>query len=234
MAASKRRCKFDLIQLVVFCTNFERTCPVDCSFAFLDVKKQELERRWVKLVESYEEYVLEDEETDGDDHKDEVSLRYEEASDLYQALKTKILEKMKKTTVNENRPTSSRSTLKLPACDIQNFDGGYSKWPAFRDMFQAVIGKDSSVAPAQKLYYLRTKVRGEAYQAIKDFNLVDDNFQLAWEKLKNRFENRRLLVQDQVKKIHSVTPAQNENIKSLRQIQNTVNDCLVILKNYKI
>ena len=141
MSASKRRCKFDLTQLVAFCTNFERTCPIDCSFEFLDVKKQELERRWVKLVTSYEEYVLVGEEPDGEDHKDEVSLRYEEASDLYQTLKTKILEKMKKTSVEHKEPTTIKSTLKLPACEIQNFEGGYARWPAFRDMFQAVIGK---------------------------------------------------------------------------------------------
>ena len=101
-------------------------------------------------------------------------------------------------------------------------------------MFQAVIGKDSSIAPAQKLYYLRSKVRGEVYQAIKDFDLVDSNYSLAWEKLKNRFENKRLLVQDQVKKIHAVQSTSNETVKSLRYIQNTVNNCLAILKNYKI
>ena len=53
-------------------------------------------------------------------------------------------------------------------------------------------------------------------------------------KIKKSFENRRLLVQDQIKKIYAVSPANNENVKSLRFVQNAVNDCLSILKNYKI
>ena len=195
MAASKRRCKFDLTQLVAFCTNFERTCSDNNSLAFFDVKKQELDRGWNKLVESYEDYMLGDDDAQKEDIKDDMSLKYEEASDLYQAQKIKIVEKIKSFTAESSQHFKSRSTLKLPACDIQIFEGGYSKWPAFRDMFQAVIGKDQTVAPAQKLYYLRSKVRGEAYQSIKDFDLVDDNFDLAWEKLKNRFENRRKFMQ---------------------------------------
>ena len=234
MTASKRRCKFDLKQIESFCASFDRNCPEICSTAFLDVKQQELQRRWEKLTESYEEYMLEDKEQQEEDAKDEVCLRYEGACDLYESTKIKILEKREALTSTGQQQSSFRPTLKLPACEIQNFEGGYSRWPAFRDMFQAVIGKDPSVSPAQKLYYLRSKVRGEAYQAIKDLDLVDENFQLAWNKLKNRFENRRLLVQDQVKKINAITSAQNENIKSLRQIQNTVSDCLAILKNYKI
>ena len=79
---------------------------------------------------------------------------------MYQTLKTKILEKIKETSVEDKKHTTIKSTLKLPACEIQNFEGGYLRWPAFRHMFKAVIGKDTSVAPAQKLYYLRSKVRG--------------------------------------------------------------------------
>ena len=93
MAASKTRCKFDLKQLERFCSSFDRSCPEICSTAFLDVNQQELQRRWEKLIESYEEYMMEDKEQQEGDAKDEVSLKYEGACDLYESTKMKILEK---------------------------------------------------------------------------------------------------------------------------------------------
>lgn len=41
-------------------------------------------------------------------------------------------------------------------------------------------------------------------------------------------------MQDQLNNIHAVPSSSNESVKSFRCIQNTVNDCLAILKSYKI
>lgn len=132
MAESKRRFNYDINQLFNLCYKFiENVMGTDCSAIFHDVKKQELER-WLKFLESYDEYILDN--TDGEDAKEDAVLRYEEACNKYQIIKKVILEKMQPTVVYVSAPLNTRHSLKLPACEIQTFEGGYFKWPAFRDV----------------------------------------------------------------------------------------------------
>ena len=82
------------------------------------------------------------------------------------------------------------NSLKLPPCDTPPFEGGYVQWPAFRDIFWGVFGKHPDITSAQKLYHLRSKTRGEAYQIVKSFELVDENFTLAWKHSRNGIKIR--------------------------------------------
>lgn len=64
--------------------------------------------------------------------------------------------------------------------------------------------------------------------------MVDENFQLAWDALKNRYENTRILVHQQMKNLFGIQAAQLETTKSVRLIQRGINDSLSIFKSYKI
>ncbi|XP_075157751.1 uncharacterized protein LOC142231017 [Haematobia irritans] len=179
--------------------------------------------------------------TDEDDG--ENIQKFDEASEKYQDCKVKIIE----TIQNKLRPKVHESTrndvsmtyqnvsnLKLPPCDTHPFEGGFSKWPAFRDIFQAVFINHPGLSQAQKLYHLRCKTRGEALQIVQRFDLVDSNFVLAWEALKNRYENTRILVHQQMKKLFGAPVASSETPKSIRQIQSCINDSVSIFKSFKV
>ena len=43
--------------------------------------------------------------------------------------------------------------LRLPTINVPNFEGGYSKWPAFRDLFCGVF---QNLSESQKLSHLHT------------------------------------------------------------------------------
>ena len=62
--------------------------------------------------------------------------------------------------------------------------------------------------------------------------MVDYNFKLAWDALKNRYENTRVLVYKQMKYFFGIHGAQNESAKALRLIQHGINDNLSILKSF--
>ncbi|XP_059217585.1 uncharacterized protein LOC131994736 [Stomoxys calcitrans] len=235
--AARRKFLFDLDQLITFCSKFESQKPETFTVQLLEIKDLELERRWSQLVSSYETLVLEDEK-EVHDYNDQYGVKFEEASCMYQKCKegTMILicAKSQKALSVELPPQQHVPSLKLPPCDTPLFEGGYSQWPAFRDIFSAVFGKHPSLSPAQKLYHLRGKTRGEAYDIVKKFELTDANFNLAWEALINRYENRRILVNQQMKKLFSIQFAQNENPKSIRQILSSITDSLAIFRSYGI
>lgn len=163
-----KKCKFDISQLTSFCNKIETAKEKTLTGAAIDVKLDELEKRWAKLEESFEQYILSKEADE--DVKDELATKYDAVVDRYESAKIKLLDLLKKegNLKEENKPKesdkistqNSMPALKLPPCDIPVFEGGYAKWPSFRDMFQAVIGKHPHLAPAQKLYHLLSMTRG--------------------------------------------------------------------------
>ena len=102
------------------------------------------------MVETFEGFIISEEKVnnEGEDFQDEVFLKYEDACEQYQILKAKIMEMVKSKAPERKRTAVRHSSLKLPSVEIQTFEGGFNKWPAFRDIFMAVVGNEPSVAPA--------------------------------------------------------------------------------------
>lgn len=100
------------------------------------------------------------------------------------------------------------------------FNGSYEQWPSFRDMFTAVYINHHQLTPVTKLYHLRNKTEGEAGAIVKRYTLSHENFLLAWDALKIRYEN----------KLFEIPAAANEDSESIRKIQSSVNDSLATLR----
>ncbi|XP_037810871.1 uncharacterized protein LOC119603042 [Lucilia sericata] len=234
--ALRRKCKLDLHHLISYITSWEEATNENIHVSLLEIKRDELDKRWSKLTESYDNYMLEEDKGVTEDFKDDISIRYEEVSIKYDQIKSQIINMIKEQNENSNQERSynRESRFRLPPCDMQNFDGGVSKWPAFRDMSQAVCANKTDMAPAEKLFYLRSKLRGEAFQTIKHLDLVDENFSIAWEALKNRYENVRVLVHQQMKQLFGMPTIPQENAKAMRHMQSLVHDCISILKSFSV
>ncbi|XP_075150744.1 uncharacterized protein LOC142224849 [Haematobia irritans] len=236
--AARRKLLFHVDQVISFCDN----CNPTNDAASIDVDEHELEKRWKKLSEYYEELMTADESEQKQDVLDLAKDKFKEAYDKYRRCLVRLTKAkpQKQSQLDESmrRDTTFTapgfSSLKLPPCDTQPFEGGYSKWPAFRDIFWGVFGTHAEISSAQKLYHLRNKTRGEAHQIVKKFDLVDGNFELAWDALKNRYENPRILVHQQMKVLFGIQAAQVETAKAVRQIQRGINDSLSIFRSYKI
>lgn len=95
-------------------------------------------------------------------------------------------------------PTSSRTTLSR--IQLPYFSGRYEDWPAFRDLFQSIIGKDSNVSDIEKLHYLKVSVKADAEALLKNLPTTAENYNRAWTTLCGHFENKRLLVRSWLQK----------------------------------
>ncbi|XP_072764624.1 uncharacterized protein [Anoplolepis gracilipes] len=88
-----------------------------------------------------------------------------------------------------------RPSVKLPNIDLPKFDGSYERWIPFRDLFESLIDSNAALPNVQKLHYLRSALAGEAAKVINALEITNDNYTLAWNLLKKRYENKRLIVQ---------------------------------------
>ncbi|XP_059217730.1 uncharacterized protein LOC131997951 [Stomoxys calcitrans] len=232
-------------QVVTLCANFSDMPIEDHSFSGLQVELDDLERRWRQLVQIYETEMTSEDPGCTQAVRSSIHAKFSESCKSYKNCKASILDlmhierqKLEKTT-SKDEPSMKVTeeggyALKVPPCDTEFFSGGYDKWPSFRDMFTAIYTKHPKLSPAQRLFHLRAKTRGEANQIVKQFALTDDNFNLAWEALRQRYENRRILINHQLRKIFEIDPVTSEKGKGLRNLLYIVNNCLAVLRTYNI
>ena len=230
-------------EVVKFCNKFNMSKPELQTSTLLKVKLEDLTARWERLEAIYEKLMTTNPEEIQEGFQKSASSKYETATDNFHNCKATIMELV----ISKEKPIETIShgeedkslfkegiSIKVPACDTEIFYGSYAQWPTFRDMFTAVFGNHPQLTEAQKLFHLRNKTKGEAGKIVQRFPLCDDNFKLAWCALKERFENKRILVTQQLKNLFNINCIQNENCVSIRNLQYTVNDSLSILETYKI
>ena len=105
--------------------------------------------------------------------------------------------------------TSFSHAPRLPRIDLPKFDGTFSDWLSFRDMFTSLILSNENISAVEKLQYLRTSLVGSASQLLRNTAVTSDNFQRAWESITTFYENKRLLVDSTLQSLFSLKKLRN-------------------------
>ncbi|XP_046811695.1 uncharacterized protein LOC124421028 [Lucilia cuprina] len=228
-SAPKERFVFDCDHLLQFCDRFNRTPIEEQSESVLEVKLKDLDARWVKVEASYEGVMLASDNSIKPEFKEEAKTNFNACVDAYYLCTSQILDLIKATRLDSSNVAGFEAAARY-SIPNQPLTGSYEQWPSFRDMFTAVYINHSKLSPVTKLYHLRNKTRGEAGDIVKRYPLSHENFELAWNALKTRYENKRVLVDNQIKLLFNIPPATAENSESIRRIQSSVNDSLATLR----
>lgn len=78
--------------------------------------------------------------------------------------------------------------------DILTFSGKFEDWLPFRDLFTSLIVKDTSISDVTRIHYLKTRLKGNAKLVMRELYTTDEDFSVAWQTLKDYYDNLRLLV----------------------------------------
>ncbi|XP_073841572.1 uncharacterized protein [Musca autumnalis] len=199
----------------------------------LDAEKHELEELWEEWKSSYKKCI-----SDPDlQKKDKGTLRNKktEAHKCYMRCLTLIgnAKENVKTTCSKAAQKIS-SSISVPPCDTEIFHGDYLNWPSFRDWFSAIYITNKKLSPVEKLYHLFQKTSGEAKQIIQHIPLTDEGFDIAWENLKHQYENKRILINNQLRTIFNLPQCSQESASTLKKLQRDINNAISVLKLYKI
>ncbi|XP_075151078.1 uncharacterized protein LOC142225184 [Haematobia irritans] len=125
---------------------------------------------------------------------------------------------------------NSTPNLRLPPCDTDIFKGGYSEWPTFRDLFAAIYINNPRLSKVEKLFHLTQKTSGEAREIITNVPLTNEGFDIAWRNLENRYENKRMQVNEQLRILFNLPTVSVENASTIQKLQRTINTCTQTLE----
>ncbi|XP_049315631.1 uncharacterized protein LOC125779112 [Bactrocera dorsalis] len=245
---SKQAIKFisESDSLTRYCTRFAASPIHENSESLLEVKGQNLKNFWTRLQSAHDAIVESDDSDLPQNFKSSAYDIYENCLDQYEETNAMISDQLKlikaiaptphsrvELPQIDNQEASSGIQLEVPACDTETFYL-YEEWPSFRDMFTAVYINHPQLSKAQKLYHLRYKTKGQAGEIVKQFALNDDNFNFAWEALKARFENERILVDKQVTTLMNLPKVKKGTSVEFIKLESTVSNCLSILSTLNI
>ncbi|XP_078038719.1 uncharacterized protein LOC144470974 [Augochlora pura] len=135
-------------------------------------------------------------------------------------------------TANRASPAPSDSNMtRLPVIKLPNFSGDFSQWIRFRDTFVSLVHDSERLSDMDKFNYLVSALSGPAAQIIESYSVSEANYKLAWERLKERFDDPKNLISHHVTAILDLEPAKKKNGTSLiKFIDTAVNNVRALQK----
>ena len=186
----------------------------DQSKSVLEVVKMELNEKYNKLNAKLENL--------GDEDEGAFSDKFSEMSNLYY----KVLRKIGEKEDIDEIPTTLQPATRLQEVKIPYFEGDPKEWSSFYDMFTTLVHGNKHISKVEKMYRLKTTLRGDAAKHIQHLNITEYNYEVALEMLKVRYENRRLLFSTLVDKLLDQPNMNSDVAATIRQLLDTTNECL--------
>ena len=119
---------------------------------------------------------------------------------------------------------------KLPPLNLPDFDGDFRKWESFGDIFTSSVINRPNTSDVVKLRHLKGHVKGDALDLIQPFDITEHNFVLAWNRLKEKFEVKKRLVNAHISAIYSLKPMAKNSANEIKKILSGINTPLAALK----
>lgn len=129
---------------------------------------------------------------------------------------------------------AQRAEFRLPQISIPTFSGGYESWTAFHDMFVSLIHSNGSLTNVQKLHYLKCNLSGQAANLLRHTPVTNDNYDIAWQLLQNRFANKKSLVDAQLKVLINQPSHVSETASTIRELIDRTQESLNALQALEI
>ncbi|XP_065652811.1 uncharacterized protein LOC136080129 [Hydra vulgaris] len=209
---------------------------VENQFHYLSDLKDTLNEKYNKVIQLDEEIFLlienEDEFENELESSTEFNLTFKnEISKISKQLKKFDL----KTDCNSTLSSFKNKTVKLPVLKLDNFDGEPKKWTSFLENFDNVINANNDLSVIQKMTYLRNLLRGPALSSISGLSLSNENYKIALDILKKRYDNKQNMISSHMKKLLSLERVHNLNkIDRLRCLLDSIEIQIRSLENLKI
>lgn len=220
------QCKGQVTRFENFVIQFEK--DEDKDFMQLVARLEKLELAWSNFDEIQSQLEL----FPSEKSQGQTKVREEFENSFFTVVsRARVLLQEKQNPNNANKLPKHNANVKLAALELPEFRGEFDKWFNFVDTFDALINKNTDLADVQKFYYLQRSLKGEAAQVIEALDITDANYKIAWDLLKQRFEDKRLIVDKHIQSIYDLPEIKRESHAALRKFSDTIQKNVRALKS---
>ncbi|XP_011174191.2 uncharacterized protein LOC105206388 [Solenopsis invicta] len=144
------------------------------------------------------------------------------------AQQTQVLER-----VSVQSGASREPHVKLPIIRLPTFSGNIEDWKRYSDMFKTLI-HDSELSSVQKHQYLVGSLSGPAARIIESIEISEQNYAIAWELLKGRYEDERAIKKRHIQCLFEMPRVHRESAGAIQSLVDHVQKHLRILQSMKL
>lgn len=101
-------------------------------------------------------------------------------------------------------------------------------------LFSTLIIENKNLTDIQKFIYLKSFLREEPLNLINNLQLISSNFQIAIDTLKDRYENRLLIINSHIRSLLDTPTLSKYSVNHLRDFITRIKQHLESLKNLKM
>ncbi|XP_037525634.1 uncharacterized protein LOC119402557 [Rhipicephalus sanguineus] len=126
---------------------------------------------------------------------------------------------------SEREPTRPRREFgaRLPKLELLRFDGSFTRWQPFWDMFRHSVHDNPSLSNTDRFHYLVSLLDGAAAQAVAGIQVTDSSYRDALEILKQRFGNAKLIEHKHLERLRTLKPVRSSSdVSALRKLYDEV------------
>lgn len=146
-----------------------------------------------------------------------------ELEDIIVAIKCSVQEQigadMHDSTFAENPiPSSNHNHSKLPSLKLPVFSGKYSEYKNFITSFKQVIDREIGLSNIEKFNHLRNCLEGPALETINAFQITNENYSKALNRLEDRFDNSTLIFLENITALFDLPVTSQPDGNQLRSV----------------
>lgn len=116
---------------------------------------------------------------------------------------------------------TNEASVKLPTITLPKFDGKYEEWLSFEDSFKTLVHDNVKIPTVQKFNYLKSCLIGNAAQVIHSLTTTAENYEIAWNLLREGYSNKRIIIQNHVKALFELQVMLKESASGLSTLLDT-------------
>lgn len=129
---------------------------------------------------------------------------------------------------------NQESKVKLPVVKLPTFDGRTEEWKRFCETFTSLIHLNESIPNIQKFQYLVTSLSSVAAKIIESIELTGENYEIAWDLLKKRFDDPRAIKKKHIQCLFAMPKVERESATAIRNLIDYALKHLRVLKSLKL
>lgn len=167
------------------------------------------------LLDKFEDVQAEIDKLASEEGKDPVA----DFENIYFVIISEAKAILSKGSFHDNSKNSSQAHVRLPKIDLSKFNGTYEQWFPFFDTFKSLIHENKEINKIQKFPYLKSTLYGDDAKCILDsLEISNDNYNVAWSLLKNRYDNERVIAKGHIRALFDKPSMIKESYSLLRKI----------------